>query len=411
MRRMQRIAVGFLALAFAVACGPRPQESPVAGDYRLYLAASNANGQQLAIVDSKTQKAIGSLPLGTPSPDWQQYYTAAAGALKVYNPQTGTLMRTVQLARPYLLPPATLSGVPGGLSPNGQWLVLETSDATTESHLLVVDTRFTKAPVAVDLAGSFTFDAINNDGTRMYLIQHADSSHYYVRYFNVGARTLDPQIVFDKSDGSSAMTGTRLSGIPSRDGQWLFSVYARQDKSAFIHALNLDNVIAFCLDLPGGGYAKDPTALTWSLAMSDNGTRLYAVNGPMGIVATVDTSAIGIIGTRRLTNTTQSAGIRVQNVQAKETGGGAAVSPDGQTLVVSGSTGIDWIDATSLEATSSGLGSHRIWSLALSPDGSFIFALDESGGISQVSIKGAVLSTFNPGLGQPLAILRVVPVP
>jgi hypothetical protein len=394
-----------------MACGPKPQESPVAGDYRLYVAASNANGQQLAIVDSKTHKAIGSLPLGTPSPDWQQYYTAAGGSLKVYNPQTGALMRTVQLARPYVLPPATLSGVPGGLSPNGQWLVLETADPSTESHLLVIDTQFTKAPVAVDLAGSFTFDAINNDGTRMYLIQHAVASHYYVRYYNVGARTLDPQIVFDKSDGSSAMTGTRLSGIPSRDGQWLFSVYARQDKSAFIHALNLDNVIALCLDLPGGGYAKDPTALTWSLAMSANGSRLYAVNGPMGMVATVDTSSIGIIGTTRLTNTTQGAGIGVQNVQAKEIGGGSAVSPDGKTLVMSGVTGIDWIDTFSLRARSSGLASRRIWSLALSPDGSFIFALDDSGAISQVSIKGTVLSTFDPGIGQPLAILRVVPVP
>jgi DNA-binding beta-propeller fold protein YncE len=411
MRLMQRIVVGFLALAFVAACGPKPQESPIAGDYRLFVAASGAYGQQVAIIDSKTQKTIGSLPLGTPSPDWQYYYTAAGGALKVYDPQTGAVIRTLQLPRPYELPLATLGGIPGGLSPNGRWLVLETSNATTESHLLVVDTRLTNAPVAVDLVGSFAFDAINNDGTRLYLIQHADASHYFVRYYNVSARTLDPQIVFDKSDGGNAMTGTRLSGIPSRDGQWLFSVYARQDKSAFIHALNLENAIALCLDLPGGGYAKDPTALTWSLAMGAGGSRLYAVNGPMGIVTTVDTSSIGIIGTTRLTNTTPSAGIGVESVQAKEIGGGAAMSPDGQTLVMTNVTGIDWIDVLSLKARNSGLASLRISSLAISPDGSFIFALDDSGAISQVSIRGTVLGTFNPGIGQPLAILRVVPVP
>ncbi len=408
---MRRIVVGFLALAFVAACGPRPQEGPVTGDYRLYVAASNAGGQQLAIVDLKTQKAIGSLPLGTPSPDWLQYYTAAGGALKVYNPQTGVLTRTVLLARAYQLPTATISGVPGGLSPNGQWLVLETSSPTAESHLLVVDTQFNKQPVPVDIAGSFTFDAINNDGTRLYLIQRADTAHYYVREYDVSAGKLDPQVIFDKSDGANAMTGTRLSGIPSVSGEWLFSVYARQDKGAFIHALNLNNPIALCLDLPGGGYATDPTALTWSLAMSANGSRLYAVNGLMGIVATVDSGAPGITSTTRLTQASQGSAIGVQNVQAKEIGGGAAVSPDGQTLVMSGSTGIDWIDARSLKTTSSGLGSLRIWSLALTPDGSFIFALDESGSISQVSIKGTVLSTFNPGIGQPLAILQVVPVP
>jgi hypothetical protein len=128
-------------------------------------------------------------------------------------------------------------------------------------------------------------------------------------------------------------------------------------------------------------------------------------------VATVSTSSPGITSTTRLTPAPQSTAFGVQNALAKEFGGGAAVSPDGQTLVMSGATGIDWIDTSSLKSGSSGLASRHIWSLALSPDGSFIFALDDSGAISQVSIKGTVLSTFDPGIGQPLAILRVVPAP
>ena len=31
------------------------------------------------------------------------------------------------------------------------------------------------------------------------------------------------------------MAGLRLSGVASPDGHWLYSIYARQDKGAFIH--------------------------------------------------------------------------------------------------------------------------------------------------------------------------------
>ena len=416
MRVMRRTVLGLLASAVVAACGTLPQGGPVAGDFRLYVATSTPSGYQVAIVDSRSHRAIGGLPVGTPSPDWTRYYTAGGGSLTVFDPHTGVALRTMLLPRAYLLPTATLSGVPGGLSPNGRWLALETSPSDTESHLLVVDTLFKGQPVAVDLAGSYTFDAISNDGQRLYLIQHSDGFHYYVRFYNLSSHALDPQVVFDKSDGANAMTGTRLSGIPSLDGQWLFSVYARPDKGSFVHALNLDAAIAFCLDLPGAGYSTDPTAFMWSLAMSGDGSRLYAANGPMGLVASLSTGANNsmpsILRTTQVGSASQTAAFGVQNVQAKELGGGgAAVSPDGKTLVMSGATGISWISTTSLQASASGLSSRHIWSLALSPSGDFIFALDEAGNIAQLTIKGAVLSSFDPKLGQPLAIMRVEPAP
>jgi len=35
----------------------------------------------------------------------------------------------------------------------------------------------------------------------------------------------------------------------------------------------------------------------------------------------------------------------------------------------------------------------------LSPNGDFVFALDEAGSIAQLSMKGAVLSTFDSRIG------------
>jgi hypothetical protein len=67
------------------------------------------------------------------------------------------------------------------------------------------------------------------------------------------------------------MAGSRLSGIASRDGQWLYSVYVRPDKSAFVHALSLEDPFALCIDLPGSGYSSNPDEFHWSLAVNAAG--------------------------------------------------------------------------------------------------------------------------------------------
>src|SRR5207245_8151066 len=112
---------------------------------------------------------------------------------------------------------------------------------------------------------------------------YISQTEYYVRQFDVGINQLNPTVIFDKSDGGAAMAGIRLSGVASPDGHWLYSVYVRQDKSPFIHALNLDgSLIAVCLDLPGSGDSSNPDAFHWSVAMNAGGTHLYAANGRTG---------------------------------------------------------------------------------------------------------------------------------
>src|SRR5438132_13559560 len=116
MRLMRRTVLGLLASAVVAACGSMPQGGPVAGDFRLYVAASTPSGYQVAIVDSRSHRAIGGLPVGTPSPDWTRYYTAGGGSLTVFDPHTGVALRTMLLPRAYLLSSATLSGARCSLS-------------------------------------------------------------------------------------------------------------------------------------------------------------------------------------------------------------------------------------------------------------------------------------------------------
>jgi hypothetical protein len=408
------LAVG--ALVILAGCGRVPGAQNSAGDFKLYEAASTSTSQQVSVIDSRSHSVERTLPLGTPSPDWSHLYTVEGNNLIDLDPKTGATLRTLRLPGDFQLPPATASGVPGGLSQNGRWLVLESTDTTSSgipyaTHLFVVDTTYARVAQQVNLNGLFGFDAVSNDGVRIFLIEYLDGNQYHVRFYDLGAGRLDPNVIFDKSDGSSAMAGVRLSGIASQDGQWLYSVYVRSDKSAFIHALNLNVPFALCIDLPGSGYSTNPDEFHWSLAMNSAGTHLYAANGATGMVTDlpVDGGTPGQMRAAQL-NYSQSGGIfGVRNVEAKEFGGNAAaVSPDGRTLVIADKTGIAWIDTATMKARDRQLSSWRVLSLGMSPDGSTVYAVNDAGMIAELPMTGAHSpTTFGGAAGQPLALIRV----
>src|SRR5690242_20319740 len=164
--RARVAAVG--AVLMIGACGQSAQVARGDG-YRVYEAATQSNGAIVALIDTRTPSAHDRLPIGTPSPDWTHYYTVNGRDLVDIDPETGRAQSRMGLPGDYQLPPATNSGIPGGLSPDGAWLVLQRFD--TASHLLVIDTTFTLSPREISLPGRFRFDAISNDGDRLYLIQ------------------------------------------------------------------------------------------------------------------------------------------------------------------------------------------------------------------------------------------------
>ena len=421
VKSMRGLVLAIGALVIVAACGRIPGGQVSSGDYKLYEAASTSSAQQLSVIDSRSHSVELSMPLGTPSPDWTHLYAVSGDGLIEIDPQTGTKLQNVRLPGYYQLPSATLSGMPGGLSQDGHWLVLEKFDPTSSpvpngTHLLLLETSFGKPMRQFDLQGYFQFDAVSNDGQRIFLIQYISPTEYYVRQFDVGIKQLNPTIIFDKSDGGAAMAGLRLSGVASPDGHWLYSVYVRQDKSPFIHALNLDgSLIAVCLDLPGSGYASNSDAFHWSVAMNADGTHLYAANGATGTVEDIGIDS-GFPNPARAAriDTSQTGGIfGVRDVEAKELGGNAAaVSPDGKTLVIGGSAGLFWVDTTSLKATDHRLADWNVWSLAMSPDGTTVYAVRDSGMIAEVSMSGShQMTTFGGAPGQPLALIRVAGVP
>ncbi len=385
MRNTIAIAVSALVLA---ACGQAPIQGPQKGDHIVYEAFATT----VAMIDVRTHDVLGHLPLGVPSADWKHYYVVSGGTLQDLDPRDGSVQRVMSLPVGYALPVVTASGMPGGLSPNGQWLVLQGVHAQ-KSSLLEVNTSFTQAPARIDLDGNFEFDAVNNGGQRVYLIQHAGTGHYYVRDYQMYVG-LDGQIIFDKSDGALAMSGLRLMGVPSPGGETLYSVYARKDQSAFIHQLSLEVPIATCIDLSGPGYGADAKAMRWTLALTRDGGRLFATNGALGVVTVLDLTSNG-------SRTVPLDG------GAMGTSAGSTLTGDGTRLVIAGAGGVRWLETSTLHTVAAGLQSWNVTGIVLGADGRSLYAVDDSGRIAQLDSSGHTVTSFDPGLGPPIGLMSV----
>jgi len=399
-----RVVGALICLGVLVAgCGGTQEILRQTHGDKLYEAVSTHSSRVVSVIDSRSHTADRRLPMGVPTGDWKHLYSIVSNSLVDTDPQTGATASTMPLGGSYQLPVATANGVPGGLSPNGRWLVVESGDSS-QTHLLVIDVTTSKVRRKIDLGGYFQFDAVSDDGDRLYLIEHLNGREYFVRLYDVTGGRLDENIVVDKSDGNQAMVGTRLSGVAAPDGHMLFSMYVREHDGPFIHALSLDGPFAFCLDLPGSGSADSAAEMGWSLAITRDGSRLYAANPATGIVAVIDPKGNGAPAVLRTAHFAKASSANTKFSSPNS----AAVSPDGRTLVVGGPSGVTWIDTASLQVRAQALTDWRVSSVGLSPNGQTLYAVGDDGHIAEVSMaQAAVTSRFDPSEGQPLALMRV----
>lgn len=148
-----------------------------------------------------------------------------------------------------------------GLSRDGRTLVLASMSAQTgafssPSRFLVVDPRTMKITRKIVLDGSFSFDAIAPDASRMYLIQYMHTgpgnlSHYIVRGYDMRANRLMPGRIVDRIEkDEKTMTGYAMSRTTSADGRWVYTLYQKPSGAGFVHALDTKRAAAYCIDLP-----------------------------------------------------------------------------------------------------------------------------------------------------------------
>jgi YVTN family beta-propeller protein len=345
---------------------------------------------------------VRSLGRAVASPDGSVYVSLEGSApttLRSTDAKTGRPITQLTLPGAYAF--ANEAGpAPAGFSPNGRWLVL-VGDAGAKSSFAIVDTSLVRLAAFAEVPGPFTYDAISDDGTSLYLIERitpeaaralpgvSAAYSYRVRVYDVPAAKMSDTLVVDvklaaQTDASNAetridgiMSGIYQSSVPSRDGRWNFSFYYNPSRGPFIHVLHLDSRSAFCiLDLPlvSGGFEK---RLGWSLALTRSGGTLYAVNGPLGLVSLIDAATL------KVDRTVTIAGLPV-SAKTIESASSATLSQDARKLYFTADHGVALVDTRDLSLRGLFLGDRVITSVSLSQDGHRLYALSTDGTVWMV---------------------------
>ena len=247
----------------------------------------------------------------------------------------------------------------------------------------------------VALSSRFTFDAIHDDGTAMYLIEHPlpGATSYNVRLYDLAAKTLKPDIIFDKTAIAQfdptvgLMDGTFHVSVAPKTGDWSFGLYMRPNGKPFVHALNVPGHYAQCIvDLAG---TWTPVSL-FSMALSDDGRKLYVVDTAGGTVSVIDAQSQHVTRTGTFQTRTGPADPRSTS---------AVISKDGTRLYATAAKGVASLVTSDLSLRGWLAPDLSVRSLAMSVDGARLFAL--AGDAVQVvdASTGRVVSQLAPAPG------------
>jgi hypothetical protein len=187
-------------------------------------------------------------------------------------------------------------GEPGGLSPDGQLLVLveppQYTSLRTRSRFAILPTAGLGKATTITLPGEFGFDAISPDRRTLYLIQHVsnrDLVRYVVRAYDLRAHRLLPGAIVDKRNVDEVMRGYPVARATSPTGRWVYTLYTKGPGSSltFVHALNTVGRSAFCIDLP---WSAGEDVWEASLRLSGNNLLVNAKDGTT--VVRIDTRSL-----------------------------------------------------------------------------------------------------------------------
>ena len=203
----------------------------------------------------------------------------------------GEIQRWVPLRGLYGIPYVTNEGETGGLSRDGRTLVLA-SYATapggrSATHFALFSVPSLHRRAIISLRGSYAYDALSPDARTLYLIQYTsgrDWTRYRVRAYDLKQRRLLRGTIVDKREPSEVMAGWPVTRTTSRDGRWVYTLYARQEGRSFVHALDTVGRQAVCLDLRLRVTEGVRLALSLDgeqlLLQQRNGIRLAAIRTP-----------------------------------------------------------------------------------------------------------------------------------
>ena len=433
--RPLRPHVLFLTVAslLAVACGASSQnaatspavtsaprsgtsaESSVAPPPRALLAVGRAGESGLEVIETDRSDPALRMPLGVPDTDWVHILTTVPDG-------TGTIVRNrqfgddtgpeVRLDGQWRLPTIGGDALPVGRSLNGSTAVLV--EDRGPGYGATIATRFALLRIDGDgsprllrtlqLKGAFEFDALSPTGSVLYLVEHLDPGNggrYQVRSMDIAASALDATPITDKRLIDEPMAGVPITQLRRADG--LVMTLYRGAEHPFVHVLNSVDRWAVCLDLPANGADDPAAALDWGLAETSDARTVYAVNATLGLVVEISPADLTVRRTARLSASTAAGPAIVLakfgHADSEPVGRRAAVAPDGATIVAGGARGVVGIAAKDLSVAWRALDGQAVGGLALTRDGTSVFALLVTGRIVALSTSDGSSRGAVPGVG------------
>lgn len=182
----------------------------------------------------------------------------------------GTVDRWWYLRGNYFIPAVAFDGSPGGLSANGNALVLvgfSRAYPPRRTKLAILDTDvYLRHPIRpgqqrpphavrrIDLPAYFALQAISPNGSKLYLRRYRPSDRpsddFALRILNAHTGTLAPRPLEAINDVRT-LSGLPISGTSSPDGRWAYALYDGDAHQPFLLALDTAGGRVIRVDLPG----------------------------------------------------------------------------------------------------------------------------------------------------------------
>jgi hypothetical protein len=380
-----RLSATLAALVLLLAaCGADDEAGNAPVEEMLAVRDGSGSWQdKILTLNAEDGALLQPLPVGTPSFDWSSLYTASVSAegtvVRALSTASGEELASARLDGAFRLPHVGPGGLPGGLSRDGQRLVLEGEPEPDASRFAVLDAASLDLIADIVLPGSFTYDVLSPAGSVLYVLEYLESDHsgrYQVRALDLDLGRLRPQVVVDKVTLQSAMEGHPVAQLLDGDGRISYTVYHNDHHGPFIHALNTTDGTAICIDLPKQGRDNHAAGRYWGLALSSDGRTLFAANAALGLTAAIDTVEEKVVNTSAFAAAPgpgRMVAAAERDLAAAPMLGVVSLSSGGEALYAAGPDGLAVIDTTSLDLHERHVPGTMVSSVAVSHDGDRLY--------------------------------------
>lgn len=204
----------------------------------------------------------------------------------------GSALKSQSVVGSFGVPMLTQSGPGGGMFRDGGMFVLQSTGYFATTQFMLISTQDLAARDSIALKGTFAFDALSPDGSRLYLIQHRsnqDIQHYTVRAYDLNAHKLLPGRIADKTQKGWVMQGWPVSRTTSANDRWVYTLYANPGGVPFIHALDTVKGVAHCVGIPWPATQPNQGPV-YNFALSLTGKKLLVKMSDGSTYRTVNTT-------------------------------------------------------------------------------------------------------------------------